>query len=872
MFSYSLPGARFFRVSDFAGALVLLVTPGVIPAQTASPAIMHIDASQTAPSPVAANYRPGSSASPGGHTLGLNSRYLTRDGKPWLPVMGEFHFSRYPRAQWEEELLKMKAAGVNIVATYVIWIHHEEIEGQFDWTGERDLRAFAELCAKNGLLLEPRLGPWAHAEARNGGLPDWVLKRGPTRVNDPVYLAEAGRWYDEIGHQLHGLMWKDGGPVVAIQLENEYSARGSGAGEEHILALKKLALQAGLDVPYYFVTAWDNAVVPEPEVLPVFGGGYPDAPWDRSITKLSPPEVYAFRFQSRVSANMEWMGASGTQNVHSTPADHVPYLTAEIGGGTQDTYHRRPVIHPDDIGAMFPVMLGSGVNLYGTYMFHGGENPEGKLTTLEESQATGYPNDLPIRSYDFQAPLGAYGQERASLGKMKVYQYFLNEFGAMLAPMAVHAPDDRPKGPSDLTVPRVSVRATGDSGFLFCNNYVRNYSMPERPAVQFDVRLPGGDLRIPQSPIAIPSGAYFIWPFHVNLGGVELRYSTAQLMTQLENDGVPTYYFAAVKGIAPEFAFASTALEVRASGGIVNGKDGVTYVRGLKPGVDSWIKMKTKDGTRTRLVVLSADEAEHAWRVRMGGKERLLITSADLGIDADGGVRLRSRGKNHFTFTVSPAPVNTPEANFPVTVEARSADGVRYRAEVPECALEASVTVIQPAGDAPEVRLGPADEKSRRVAEAPSDAELPTAESWAISIPAFAGTGLSDVFLDIHYTGDVARLYSDGKLLDDDFFNGLDWSVGLGRFFDPKRPGTLKLSILPLRMDAPVYFETPDKIPFDAKGQAVRVESVRLVPEYELLLSPATRSNHAQEGSQTGRRSRRTPAQSTTRQTIARFR
>jgi hypothetical protein len=81
--------------------------------------------------------------------IGVNSRYLTLNGKPWLPVMGEFHFSRYPESQWEEEILKMKAAGVNIVATYVIWIHHEEIEGQFDWKGQRDLRAFAPSFAPN---------------------------------------------------------------------------------------------------------------------------------------------------------------------------------------------------------------------------------------------------------------------------------------------------------------------------------------------------------------------------------------------------------------------------------------------------------------------------------------------------------------------------------------------------------------------------------------------------------------------------------------------------------------------------------------------------------------------------------------------------
>ena len=100
----------------------------------------------------------------------------------------------------------MKAAGVNIVATYVIWIHHEEVKGQFDWTGQRDLRVFARLCAKHGMYVVPRIGPWDHAEVRNGGLPDWVLEQGPTRVNDPVYLASVREWYGQVGAELKGLL------------------------------------------------------------------------------------------------------------------------------------------------------------------------------------------------------------------------------------------------------------------------------------------------------------------------------------------------------------------------------------------------------------------------------------------------------------------------------------------------------------------------------------------------------------------------------------------------------------------------------------------------------------------------------------------
>ena len=161
------------------------------------------------------------------------------------------------------------------------------------------------------------------------------------------------------------------------------------------------------------------------------------APWDNSVARsYRPAEIYAFRFQSRIAANVNTNQALSDPDAggRSSLPDQLPYLTAEIGGGIEDTYHRRPVIAPDDIASIFPVMLGSGVNAYGMYMFQGGENPDGTLSTLQESQETeDTSNDLPIKSYDFQAPLGESGQESASFRKLKVFQYFLNDFGGDLA-------------------------------------------------------------------------------------------------------------------------------------------------------------------------------------------------------------------------------------------------------------------------------------------------------------------------------------------------------------------------------------------------------------------------------------------------------
>jgi len=829
-----------FAIKILMGALCLSL-PGGTTCSAQSSTLVRIDASQPYAEPGPARYEGGAASSTSGSTIAVNSRYLVRDGKPWLPVMGEFHYSRYPASRWEEELLKMKASGVDVVATYVIWIHHEEIEGQFDWSGQRNLRAFAQLCAKYGMYLEPRIGPWAHAEVRNGGFPDWLLKKGPTRVNDPVYLKHVRRWYGQIGQQLNGLLWKDGGPVIGIQLENEYSGRGPGAGTEHILELKKLAVESGLDVPLYLVTGWDNAAVPDRAVIPVYGG-YPDAPWDASLTRLPPAEVYAFRFSSRVASNMGTIGSAGKSGADTSARAPLPYFTAEIGGGIQDTYHRRPVIGPDDLAAIFPVMLGSGVNLYGSYMFQGGENPEGKLSTLQESQANGYPNDLPVKSYDFQAPLGEFGDERASLRKMKVFQYFLNDFGEDLAPMTVHPPDRQPANPADFSVPRAAVRSRGDSGFIFVNNYVRNYPMPARSGVQFEISLPHGTLRVPRKPVDLPSGSYFIWPFNLRTGGVGIRYSTAQLFTRIESSGVTILYFVALPSIPVEFALDSATVgTIKTSTGEIARDSGMTIISALKPGVESAIDLTAPGGKPLRLVVLTQQEAENAWKARLGDSngEHLLIAAQDFFADVESRpehIWLRSRGGPKFAFSVTPPVTETPRANLPV-IRAESNNRVaRFTAEAPERKPELKFSEEKAAGDAPPVALGPAPSwRPHGVAQAPPEAVWEHAARWSITVPKNALDGLSDLYLQVGYRGDVARLTAGDRLLTDNFYNSQLWSIGLRRFIE-RNTHSFELSVLPLRSDAPVYLELSGHPDFAPNGQIGKLDELRLLPEYELVL------------------------------------
>jgi hypothetical protein len=805
-------------------------------AKVFTPMAIDATAAAVAPGPADYSFVAAEAKSPDGHVLGLNARYLTRDGKPWLPVMGEMHYSRVPEAEWEDEILKMKSAGVEIVATYLIWIHHEEIEGEWDWSGNKDLRKFVQLCAKHGMYVVPRIGPWSHAEVRNGGFPDWLLKKtAQQRSNDPEYLKYVDAYYKQIGEQLKGLMWNQGGPVIAVQLENEYRGHGALGGTAHILKLKEMARDAGLKVPFYTVTGWDGAAIPKGAVLPVYGG-YPDAPWDASIEKLPASEVYAFRFGSRVTGDMGAIGASGqapTGNAANFTRD-TPFMTAEMGGGMQVTYHRRPVVSSDDVAAMMPVMLGSGVNLYGTYMFHGGENPDGKLTTLQESLATKYANDLPVKTYDFEAPLGEFGNERESLRKLKSWNYLLNDFGAELAPMEVRRPEVTPSGPKDLSVVRVSARTNGQSGFLFVNNHVRGYQMPGRQDFQVEMLLPEGKtLLIPEKTVPLQADSYFCWPFNLDMDGLKLRFATAQPLAKLGTKDAPVYAFFAQAGMPAEFVVEEAAgLKVDRTRGVER-HDGAVWLHGLAPSPTEKIKFTMADGRTVTLLLLRQVDAEVSWKIRSGGLTDLLMTTDQAFVDGDTAT-LESLGSPNLSARLlvsgsaltaaDPAVKLTHDgADWSANVAAPGQGTIRLDAKQTKQAGEVAPL---PAGFAP-------SSKPRVVAAAPAEADWTRAAEWTIALP--KADAAAPRFLRIRYTGDVARLYAGEHLLTDDFSTGRPWLVGLARFRPLLQGQTLRLAVYPLRKNAPIFFE-PGLVPDVEGAQAVGLQSVELVTQYAVKM------------------------------------
>jgi len=725
--------------------------------------------------------------------LAVNSRYLELHGRPWLPIMGEFHYSRYPADEWEIELRKMRAGGINIVASYVFWNHHEDAEGVFDWSGRRDLGRFVRLVARVGLVFFLRPGPWVHAESRNGGFPDWLVEAaapGGLRCNDPRYLARVARLYREIGVQLRGLLWADGGPVLGVQLENEYDRTGPGAGAEHIAELKRLAVAAGLTVPLYTVTGWPTLDIPAREVVPV-SGAYPDGFWFGDTGPLPPSGVFVFNTSRAI-------GEMG--NVEGTPAGgridklHYPFFLAEAGGGMHVSYHRRPVISADDVAATALVQIGSGASLYGYYMYHGGENPR---AGLNETQASGYPNDVPILGYDFRAPLGQYGQMRSSYGRLRTLHLFAAAFGSELAAMESVLPVGATIDAADRSRLRVALRGAGDSGFLFLNNHVRHHPLPDVPGVRLRVESPAGSVELPLGKVDIPSGAYAIWPIGLRLGAARLRHATVQPVTRWHEDGRHTLLCFHHPAIAAELAFdPTTVLGIEAPGATIN--DGlVTPQPATEP---QCIAVVDAAGVRHTVVLLSQALADQCLAVRLYGRDRLVLCPHGVYLDGETLV-ISAPHDQEFAVRIYPAD---DLAGSP----GQSAGFVDYRASAAPVILppvEVERVIDNPTP--PPMRMGPpVSWRSAPVPLAPDDACYERATRLRLRLPPAIPTDQGRVILAIDYLGDAARLHADGQLVDDHFYDGEPWLVGVDRFASGGRWPVLELAIIAAG-DLPVFLE-----------------------------------------------------------------
>jgi len=756
-------------------------------------------------------------------SLKVNNYYFTRNNKPFIPITGEFHFSRYPNKYWEESIRKMKAGGINIIATYVFWNIHEEKEGQFNWEGDRNLRKFIELCAKNDIRAIVRIGPFCHGEIRNGGLPDWLFARPfSVRSNDPGYLAYVEHLYSEIGRQLQGLYFKDGGPVIGIQLENEYqhsaapwaltypgqpvdwtvADRDRGAvkegvsvaeannpyaqfGNEHMRVLKSLAEKAGIIVPFYTVTGWGNAAVIENESIPVTAA-YPYPTWVPT-TSLS-----SFYLYDDLQKKPDY------SPVRYKPEDY-PYFPAEIGGGMTNNYSRRPTIPPKSLDALINRFLGSGSNGLGYYMYHGGATPKGDSYFFSD-EAYAYPKV----NYDYQAPIGQYGQIRSSFHRLKLIHYFLNSFGDRLAPMSIYLPETNAGiTPDDTVTLRYSVRAKEGSGFIFINNFQDNQRMGDKNGIQIKIKTSLGDITLPEdSGLSLKSDENLILPFNFDLGGVTLNYATSQLLTVAGSEMNPCYLFFSPEGLAPEFSISkNNTIKVRGkTSKIVSDKNRWL----VKCSGTSEFIITRKTGGEIKILVIDKAFALKSWMINIKGEKHIAFSDASLIGEKDS-LEFVSLGSQSFDLYIYPKLSSKPQVTegsiTDLSDEKHLMSG--YRIDLPQCNF---------------------DLKIERYGE----------NKLQLSFPEYLPDGLNDVFIRINYIGDTGMSFMNGELIDDQFYYGQPWIIGLKKFYDLPQHTRMNFYFRPMYRDASYLVDLKkEAIPDFSKAQSsLKINNIEPILEY----------------------------------------
>ena len=320
------------------------------------------------------------------HTFGWRGEHFLLDGKPFQIIAGDMHYARVPRAYWRDRMRKMKAMGLNTLTTYVFWNLHEPQPGRFDFTGNLDIGSYVRTAQEEGLWVIVRPGPYVCSEWEFGGFPSWLLKEPDMKVRsaDPRFVERAAGYMKEVGRRLAPLQVTRGGPVIMVQVENEYGSFGN--DKVYLDAVRRMIVGAGFDVTL-FTSDGDAGKLAEgtlPDVLAVINFGARD----------SPEKKFAVFDKFR---------------------QNVPRMCGEFWVGWFDSWGDRHQTVPAERAAEgLDWMLARGISV-SIYMFHGGSS-FGFMNGANRNNEGYKPI---INGYDYDSPLDEAGRPTAKFHALR---------------------------------------------------------------------------------------------------------------------------------------------------------------------------------------------------------------------------------------------------------------------------------------------------------------------------------------------------------------------------------------------------------------------------------------------------------------------
>jgi len=350
----------------------------------------------------------------GAYTLRASGDHFEMDGKPFQIISGAIHYERVPRAYWRDRLRKARAMGLNTVETYVFWNRHEPSPGEYDFSGQNDVAEFLREAQQEGLYAILRPGPYVCAEWDFGGYPPWLLREPGmvVRSSNAQFIADASRWLHRLGRELAPLQSELGGPIIAVQVENEYGS--FGADHAYMEQIHRLLLDSGFDKAMLYTA--DGAAE-------VANGSLPELP---------------------VAINFGTGDAKGEFAALEKMRPNGPKMCGEYWAGWFDHWggkHERTDGATEAAELKWMLERGYSVNIY---MFHGGTS----FGWMNGANSDGKNYEPDTTSYDYDAPVSESGELTA---KFFLFRDAIREVTGKTPPAPPQPIPARAFGPAKLT-------------------------------------------------------------------------------------------------------------------------------------------------------------------------------------------------------------------------------------------------------------------------------------------------------------------------------------------------------------------------------------------------------------------------------------